>query len=359
MRWHVLLVAGMVYTLSACNTLGYYAQSAGGQLDVLSRREPIARLVQDDTQPPQLRVKLATIQRIRHFASAVLDLPDNGSYTGYVQLQRPYVVWNVFAAPRFSLQLKEWCFPVAGCVGYRGYFREGAAHDYARELAATGLDTYVGGAVAYSTLGWFDDPVFSTMISFSDARLAGVIFHELAHQQFYVEGDTAFNEGFAMTVEIEGVEAWLKANGDAAETTDYHVFQARQEEFVTLVLQTRERLQALYDSALPPEVMQREKNRLFAAMASQYLVLKRGWGGYHSYDAWFAGGLNNAKLAAVGAYREYVPWFRQLYCRAGGDFPAFYQAAAEIGALPKEQRLQRLREAAVRDGAEAPSARRH
>ena len=197
------------------------------------------------------------------------------------------------------------------------------------------------------------------MISFSDARLAGVIFHELAHQQFYVEGDTAFNEGFAMTVEIEGVEAWLKANGDAAETTDYHVFQARQEEFVTLVLQTRERLQALYDSALPPEVMQREKNRLFAAMASQYLVLKRGWGGYHSYDAWFAGGLNNAKLAAVGAYREYVPWFRQLYCRAGGDFPAFYQAAAEIGALPKEQRLQRLREAAVRDGAEAPSARRH
>lgn len=336
----------MAFTLSACSTLGYYAQSVDGQIDVLVHREPIARLVHDDTQPPQLRAKLEMVQQIRRFASTELDLPDNDSYTSYVQLERPYAVWNVFAAPGFSLQLKEWCFPVAGCVDYRGYFHEHAARDYAGKLDAAGFDTYVGGALAYSTLGWFDDPVFSTLMGLSDARLAGVIFHELAHQRLYVEDDTAFNEGFAMTVELEGVDAWLIANSDRAETAKYRQFQTRQQAFVELVLRTRERLQALYDDALPPEVMQREKKRLFADMASQHLVLKRGWGGYDGYDAWFAGGLNNAKLAAVGAYRDYVPWFRQLFHRTGGDFAMFYRNAAEIGALPKEQRLQRLREAA-------------
>jgi predicted aminopeptidase len=345
-RWRLLLAAGMACTLSACSTLGYYAQSVGGQLDILARREPITRLVHDESQPPQLRAKLETVQRIRRFASTVLDLPDNGSYTSYVQMDRPYAVWNVFAAPEFSLQLREWCFPVAGCVEYRGYFHEGAARDYARELAAAGFDTYVGGAAAYSTLGWFDDPVFSTLIGFSDARLAGVIFHELAHQQLYVEDDTPFNEGFAMAVEFEGVDTWLKSNAGAAETASYAVFQARQEQFVTLVLRTRERLQQLYDSGLAPQAKRREKKRVFAAMKLSYLELKRGWGDYDGYDAWFADGLNNAKLAAVGAYRDYVPSFRELFRRTGGDFAAFYRVAAEIGAAPKDQRLRRLREAA-------------
>jgi predicted aminopeptidase len=337
---------GLAYTLSACSTLGYYAQSAGGELDVLVRREPITRLLRDDTQSPQLRAKLETVQQIRRFAVTVLDLPDNGSYTSYVQLDRPYVVWNVFAAPEFSLRLKEWCFPVAGCVDYRGYFHEGAARDYAGELAAAGFDTYVGGAAAYSTLGWFDDPVFSTLIGLSDARLAGVIFHELAHQRLYVENDTSFNEGFAVTVELEGVDAWLKSNADAAETARYREFEARQEAFVTLVRRTRERLQTLYDGALAPEAMRREKTRLFVAMAAAYQAMKRGWGGYDGYDAWFAGGLNNAKLAAVGAYRDYVPLFRQLFRRSGGDFAAFYRVAAEIGAAPEDQRLRRLQQAA-------------
>jgi predicted aminopeptidase len=349
-RWPLLLAAGMAFILSACGTLGYYAQSVGGQLDVLARRQPITRLLHDDTLSPQLRSKLETVLRIRRFASAVLDLPDNGSYTSYVQLERPYAVWNVFAAPEFSLQLREWCFPVAGCVRYRGYFRESAAHDYADGLAAAGLDTYVGGAVAYSTLGWFDDPVFSTLTGFSDARLAGVIFHELAHQRLYIEDDTAFNEGFAMTVELEGVSAWLKSNADAAETAEYTVFLARQEDFIALVQRTRAQLQTLYDSDLAPGEKRRGKARLFAAMDSAYLGLKRGWGGYDGYDAWFAEGLNNAKLAAVGTYRDYVPWFRRLFQRTGSDFAAFYRAAAMIGALPKAQRLDRLREAASVEG---------
>ena len=306
-------------------------------------REPISRLLQDDTQTPQFRARLETVIRIRRFASTVLDLPDNGSYTSYVQLQRPFVVWNVFAAPEFSLRLREWCFPVAGCVRYRGYFRETAARDYADGLAAAGFDTYVGGSVAYSTLGWFDDPVFSSLIGFSDARLAGVIFHELAHQQLYIEDDTAFNEGFAMTVELEGVALWLKSNADAAEAAEYAAFLARQEDFVALVLRTREQLQALYASDATPEEKRRGKARLFAAMTAAYVTLKRCWGGYDGYDAWFADGLNNAKLAAVGTYRDYVPWFRQLFHNAGGDFAAFYRAAAAIGALPKEQRLERLR----------------
>ena len=349
-RWRYLLAAGMAFTLSACSTLGYYAQSVGGQLDVLVRRQPITRLLQDDTQPPQVRDKLKTVLRIRRFASAVLALPDSDSYTSYVLLERPYAVWNVFAAPEFSLQLREWCFPVAGCVRYRGYFRESAARDYADGLAAAGLDTYVGGAVAYSTLGWFDDPVFSTLIGFSDARLAGVMFHELAHQQLYVEDDTAFNEGFAMTVELEGVTAWLESNADAAETADYTIFQARQEDFVALVLHTRERLQTLYGGGSSPEHMRRDKAHVFAAMASDYTALKRSWGGYDGYDAWFTDGLNNAKLAAVGAYRDYVPWFRQLFRQTGGDFAAFYQAVAAIGALPKDQRFGRLRQVASERG---------
>jgi predicted aminopeptidase len=344
MTWHLLLMAGMAFWLSACSTLGYYAQSVSGQLDVLQRRQPISQLLQDDTQTPELRDKLETVERIRRFATTVLELPDNGSYTSYVQLGRRYVVWNVFAAPEFSLQLREWCFPVAGCVRYRGYFRERAANDYADGLAAVGFDTYVAGAAAYSTLGWFDDPVFSSLIGLSDARLAGVIFHELAHQQLYIKDDTAFNEGFAMTVELEGVAVWLRSNANAAEAAEYAAFLARQEDFVALVRRTRDQLQTLYESNATTEEKRRQKARLFAAMGSAYVTLKRGWGGYGGYDAWFADGLNNAKLAAVGTYRDYVPWFRRLFRQAGGDFAAFYRAAAAIGALPKDRRPERLRQ---------------
>jgi len=341
-------MAGMAFWLSACSTLGYYAQSVSGQLEVLQRRQPITQLLQDDTQPPKLRGKLETVERIRRFATTALELPDNGSYTSYVQLDRRYVVWNVFAAPEFSVQLREWCFPVAGCVRYRGYFRESAAHDYASGLAAAGFDTYVVGAVAYSTLGWFNDPVFSSLTGLSDARLAGVIFHELAHQQLYIADDTTFNEGFAMTVELEGVAAWLKSKADAAGAAEYAAFLARQEDFVELVGRTREQLQRLYDSDATSGEKRQEKARLFAAMGSDYVILKRGWGGYDGYDAWFADGLNNAKLAAVGTYRDYVPCFRELFRQAGGDFAAFYRAAAAIGALPEDQRHERLRDLVCR-----------
>ena len=343
-RWRLLLAAGMAFILNACSTLGYYAQSVSGQLDILIRRQPITRLLQDDTQPSQLRDKLETVLRIRQFASVVLELPDNGSYTSYVQLERPYVVWNVFAAPEFSLQPREWCFPVAGCVRYRGYFRENAARDYASGLAAAGYDTYVGGSAAYSTLGWFDDPVFSSLIGFSNARLAGVIFHELAHQRLYIEDDTAFNEGFAVTVELEGVAAWLRLKADVAESAEYAIYLARQEDFVALVQGTRKQLQTLYESDATPGEKRRGKARLFADMRSAYGLLKDSWGGYDGYDAWFADGLNNAKLAAVSTYRDYVPWFRLLFRQTGGDFAAFYRAAAMIGALPKEQRLERLQQ---------------
>jgi predicted aminopeptidase len=340
----LLLAAGMAFMLSACSTLGYYTQSVSGQLDVLNRRQPIDRLLQEDTLTPQLRGRLETVLRIRRFASVVLDLPDNGSYTSYVQLDQPFVVWNVFAAPEFSLQPREWCFPVAGCVRYRGYFRESAARDYARGLASAGYDTYVGGSAAYSTLGWFDDPVFSSLIGFSETRLAGVIFHELAHQKLYIEDDTSFNEGFAMTVEIEGVTAWLRSNADAAGSAEYAVSLARQEDFVALVQRTREQLQTLYESDATPAEKRRGKARLLAGMRAAYELLKDSWGGYDGYDAWFADGLNNAKLAAVSTYRDYVPWFRRLFRQTGGDFAAFYQAASVIGALPKEQRLARLQQ---------------
>jgi predicted aminopeptidase len=284
----------------------------------------------------------------------VLKLPDNGSYTSYVELERPGGVECLRA--EFSLQLHEWCFPVVGCVRYRGYFRESAARDYANGLAAAGYDTSVGGAVAYSTLGWFDDPVFSTLIGFSDARLAGVIFHELAHQQLYIEDDTAFNEGFAMTVEFEGVGVWMKSNGNARRP-GILPFLGRQEDS-RLVMRTRDQLQALYGSEATAEEKRREKQRLLAAMRAAYENLRRSWGGYDGYDAWFADGLNNAKLAAVITYRDYVPLFRQLFRQTGGDFAAFYRAAAAIGALPKAQRRERVRAGFLRSRVMQNRARR-
>jgi predicted aminopeptidase len=340
----------MAFALSACSTLGYYAQSIGGEMDVLSRRQPISQLLNDSASSPQLRHKLETVLRIRRYASVALGLPDNGSYTSYVALGRRYAVWNVFAAPEFSLQLREWCFPVAGCVRYRGYFRKHAAQACADRLATRGDDTYVSGALAYSTLGWFDDPVFSTLIGLSEARLAGVIFHELAHQQLYIEGDTAFDEGFAVTVEREGVEAWLKSNGDAADVAHYTLFLAHQEEFIALVERTRRQLEALYATDATVEEKRLQKRRLFGAMRASYAGLRRRWGGDEGYDAWFADGLNNAKVAAVGTYRDYVPWFRQLFRRCGGDFASFYRAAAAVGALPKAQRLAQLQQAATGRG---------
>ena len=201
----LLTIAGAVLPLSGC----YLLQAAGGQMEISAKREPIAEVIADAATPPQLRARLEYVANARDFASRELGLPDNESYRSYADLDRPYVVWNVFAAPEFSVEPRRWCFPIAGCVVYRGYFSEEAAQHYASRLRRRGDDAAVGGVAAYSTLGHFKDPVLSTMLGWSDAQLAATLFHELAHQVVYVPGDSEFNESFATVVEEAGLERWL------------------------------------------------------------------------------------------------------------------------------------------------------
>lgn len=337
----------LLLTLAGCATLGYYGQSIGGQWEVWGKTQPISEVVVAPETSELLREKLQTVLAVREYASSELALPNNDSYRSYADLQRPFVLWNVFAAQPFEMTLKRWCFPFAGCVGYRGYFAEADAQAFANELAAEGMDVYVGGVAAYSTLGWFDDPVLNTVLKRSSARIAGLIFHELAHQQLYVEGDTAFNEGFATTVQLEGVRRWLAKFGDESQRRDYAEFQQRQNDFVALVTETRNKLQAVYAQKLTVADMQARKTTLQSELRQQYQQLKKQWGipvgKNHGYDAWFAQNLNNAQLAAVTTYRDHVPAFQRLLAEHQGDLAAFYQACARMGNMPPAQRQAQLR----------------
>lgn len=338
----LLLVGLTLLALGACSDLGYYRQAASGQWQILSRRQDISKLLADPATPKKLRGRLQTALSIRDFASQDLSLPDNGSYRCYADLGRPCVVWNVVAAPPFSLTPRRWCFPIAGCVPYRGYYDEAAARKFAAGLASGGDDVYVYGVTAYSTLGWFDDPVLNTFIDKPDYVLAGMIFHELAHQEVYVKGDADFNEAFAMTVQLAGVERWLADHGSADERAAYARAQARQEEFLALVRATRGQLQALYDRPGPAPQMLQAKAEILAGMRQQYAALKQSWGGYAGYDRWFAAPLNNARFVAVATYRHLVPAFTRLLAQYHGDFGQFYGAVQALAELPAQERRQRL-----------------
>lgn len=340
LRLLYILLASLFIT--ACGNLGYYAQSISGQIEILRKREPIDELLQNPELDTGLRQKLILLQDIRTYASDTLGLPDNDSYHGYADLQRRFVVWNVFAAPEFSFELKEWCFPFAGCVRYRGYFSQEAAEVYGNEMKQQGFDVYVAGAEIYSTLGWFDDPVLNTILWRDNARLAGLIFHELAHQQLYVKGDTAFNEGFASTVEAEGVMRWLNDKNDKQLERDYASFKQRHAQFVNLVKATRNRLDGVYRSGIDDVEKRAQKARLFAQMQDEYQKLKTQWGGYRGYDAWFSRDINNAQLANIGTYEDYVPAFQKLLRQNHEDFPAFYRAVAGLAELEKSKRDQAI-----------------
>jgi predicted aminopeptidase len=341
----VLVIVGfLVSFLSGCTTLSYYGQSIAGQLNILQKRQSIEELLQDKQTPPKLKQKLASVLEIRDFATDELALPNNGSYRSYADIGRRYVVWNVFAAPEFSLQLKEWCFLIAGCVRYRGYFAEQNAEHFAAGLRKQDLDVYVTGIEAYSTLGWFDDPLLNTVINRSDAQLAGLIFHELAHQVLYVKNDTAFNEGFALTVELEGVQRWMQTHGTPQKLQQYRAGKKRRKDFFQLISRTQDKLSALYASQQPEQVMREEKQQIFDQMYQAYLQLKTQWDGYSGYDTWFKQPANNAKLASVTTYTDYVPAFRTLLRKNNGDFTAFYRAAKKIAALPEDKRTAAMKE---------------
>lgn len=336
-RW-VPLAAALL--LSGCSTLDYYSHLAGGQLQLLQAREPIAELLENPAADPELKQRLALAQQARTFASASLGLPNNGSYRLYADIQRPFVVWNVFATPEFSLSPELHCFPIAGCVAYRGFYSQGRARGSAALLKQQGLDTYLGGVEAYSTLGWFDDPILNTMLRWSDERLVAVIFHELAHQQLYVADDTAFNESFASFVEREGLRQWRAKQG--LQPSDPQGEQQR-EQFIALVLESRTRLEQLYRSGVPAEQMRIGKQAEFARLRQHYAELReREWGGVGRYDGWINAPLNNAKLLPFGLYDRWIPAFAALFEQVGRDWPRFYQRVAVLGKLPETERHQAL-----------------
>ena len=326
--------------VSGC-ALPYYLQAIGGQISVLRKREPIETIVADDSQSPALREELSTVAAIREFAVASLELPDNDSYTTYVDLGRPYVVWNVVAAERFSVAPVQWCFPFAGCVSYRGYFDRANAEKFAERLAEQGYDTYSGGSGAYSTLGYFDDPVLNTMLGGDIASLAGALFHELAHQKLYVPDDSELSEAFAMAVEEHGVEGWLTERGDFAALERYRARVQRRSEFAALIAAQQERLQAIYAAQTDEATKLAAKAQAFAAMRSEYAALKDRWGGANDYDGWLGGTLNNATLAAIATYRRWLPALKWRLQTAGvTQFHADVAVLADLAAPERALQLE-------------------
>ncbi len=343
-RWVLAGCVALSCLLAGCSQVEFYWQGIAGQTDILARARPIADVIAT-TSDPTLKIRLERAQAIRAFASRALALPDNRSYTNYADLGRPYAVWNVFAAPELSLSPRQWCFPVAGCVAYRGYFAEGDARAEAERIAGAGDDVHLGGVPAYSTLGYFDDPVLSTFVRYREVELARLIFHELAHQVVYVQDDTAFNESFATAVEEAGVARWLAAEAgnrppaEAAElAADAMRGQRLRAAFRALIAQTRGRLAALYASTASDAEKRAGKAAAFDAMRAEYERQKAAAAGATSFERWFAGGANNAGIMAAGLYVDRVPQFNALLAAESGDFARFYARVKALAAMPPAQR---------------------
>jgi len=339
-----LIASFAVFALAGCGAMeaaDYYWQGATGQLDILARAKSIPEVV-SESPDAALNQRLLRVQEIRAFATRELALPDNASYTRYADLGRPFVVWNVFATPELSLKPRQWCFPVAGCVSYRGYFREAEAREEGARLQAAGDDVWVSGVPAYSTLGYFDDPVLSTFIRWPEYEVARMLFHELAHQVVYVKDDTEFNESFAVAVEEAGVARWLKAQANPQMDAQFARGQRLRATFRDLVRDARTELEGVYAGDASDEAKRRAKAAAFAAMKEGYERAKAGEPGLAGFERWFAGsgnsGPNNASLASMTLYSAQVPAFAGLLTQQGGDLPRFYAAVKELAALPKAQR---------------------
>jgi len=335
------VVVGLALALGGCSAAEFYWQGITGQADLLARSRPIPEVVRD-MPDGVLKTKLAHVQAMRAFATRELGLPDNGSYTRYADVGRPFVVWNVFAAPQLSLDARQWCFPVAGCVAYRGYFSEADARAEADRLAGEGFDVHVGGVPAYSTLGWFDDPVLSTFIRYRDAELARLVFHELAHQLVYVKDDSSFNESFAVAVEEAGLARWQMAQTGSPDSVQFAAdvvrIQRARNDFRAMVRTTRERLSKLYASDESGNEKQVRKAAIFADMGREHERLKAESNGTVVFDRWFAGGANNAGIIAAGLYADRVPQFAALLAEEHDDLPRFYERVRKLAAMPKPER---------------------
>lgn len=336
-RWFRTVVLCLAWLpLSGC----YYLQAAQGQMAVLAKREPIAKVLAKRDTDTKLRARLEYAQSARAFAVSELGLPDNRSYTTYADIKRRYVSWNVFAAREFSVEPKQWCFPIAGCVVYRGYFSEAAAERYALRLRAKGYDASVSGVPAYSTLGHFADPVLSSMFNWSDAQVAATLFHELAHQVVYVSDDSAFNEAFATVVEEAGLQRWLTTRNRLNEWRNWQLQQQRAEPFYGLLLRTRESLRTWYAGNQDSVVMLDGKQQRLGELKFEYAQLKQSWQGYRGYDNWFDRALSNADFIAIATYQRCVPGFERLLSSVDNDLPRFYDQVKKLARQPKQTRQQ-------------------
>ena len=339
----VSLTAALALPLGACSTLGYYGHLAHGEISLLAARKPVAKILRDPVSDAELKARLQSAQAARQFASATLKLPRNRSYTSYADLHRPYATWNVFAAPEFSVEPVHHCFLIVGCLAYRGYFDKDKAESAAAKLRAEGYETWVGGSSAYSTLGWFADPILSTMLRNDDDALAATIFHELAHQLVYVKGDTQFNESFATFVQREGSRQWRDARGLSAGDDSS---QLRDTQFTQLALALRERLRTLYARKLAPAITREHKREEIEQFRRDYTSMRdTRWSGKGDYDGWVTSDINNAKLAPLGIYDGWVLAFAVLYEKSDRDWTRFYatvRALAHMDAAARARELQNL-----------------
>ena len=356
-RWLLVASLGTTASIAAllaaacltagCSSLGYYAQSVGGHLDLVNRARPIDEVTADTATPAALRERLALAVRIRDFAVSELGLPDNRSYRRYSDVGRAAAVWNVVAAPELSLTLETWCFPVVGCIGYRGYYDRAAADAEAAALRARGLEATVYGVPAYSTLGKLDwlggDPLLNTFVNWPEGELARLVFHELSHQVVYAPDDTMFNESFATAVERIGGARWLAQHAGTTAREQYAALDARRNDFRALTGHYRDRLDALFRSPASDTDKRAGKAALMAELRLEYAALKAGrWAGFSGYDEWLARA-NNASFGVLAAYNELVPQFERLFEREGRDFARFYAEVKRLAGLPKAERHATLR----------------
>jgi len=334
----VIFIATLLLTMitSGCSTLSYYTQSVKGQWQIMTLARPIAELLEESDTPPELKLKLQKVLQMREFAVVRLGLPDNASYKRYADLGRSHVVWNVFAAPELSVEPVSWCFPIVGCLIYRGYFSERDAREFSDQLKEQGYDTIVGGISAYSTLGWFNDPVLNTFVDRSDAELAGLVFHELSHQVIYIKGDTVFNESLATAVELEGMRQWLEHTGAGEQVALERARLERRDQFIGLLLEFREVLREAYEQDQSDSWKREQKQEIIQAMREKYRGLANEWQ-YSGYDNWFAQPLNNAHFISAAAYHSRVPAFTELI-RQTGSMAAFWTEVTRISQLSEAQR---------------------
>ena len=324
--------------LNACSDLGYYWHSSNGHMALMNKRVDIDVLLDDAQLEPKLRERLQLVKAIRVFSVEALALPESGSYNNYVELNRPYALQNLFAASEFSTDLHIWCYPIVGCASYRGYYDEIRLNEYVEQLKAQNFDVYIGNVPAYSTLGWFDDPVLSSFIYWPDYRLAGLLFHELSHQRVYIENDTQFNESLAVAVEQAGTGLWLKTTHRDQQLDEFKRWIEYQREVIDLIEQTRATLAELYRSEDNDTIKRERKQFMFSRARENYAALAQRLNYRGGYESWFAGELNNAKLGTVSAYHGQTPAFLAILKAHDFNFTVFFENVESISKLEKPAR---------------------